>query len=122
MPKTMVCYTFAALALIGIPPASGFISKWYLAQGALGADVGVFRWLGPVVLLVSALLTAGYLLLLTMQGFFPGEKYYEKTSKKQEPPMGMLLVLIAFAVLSVLPGIFPNPLISYVSRIAEILM
>ena len=122
MPKTMVCYTFAALALIGIPPASGFISKWYLAQGALGADVGVFRWLGPVVLLVSALLTAGYLLLLTMQGFFPGEKYYEKTSEKQEPPMGMLLVLIAFAVLSVLPGIFPNPLISYVSRIAEILM
>lgn len=122
MPKTMVCYTFAALALIGIPPASGFISKWYLAQGALGADVGVFRWLGPVVLLVSALLTAGYLLLLTMQGFFPGDKYYEKTSEKQEPPMGMLLVLIAFAVLSVLPGIFPNPLISYVSRITEILM
>lgn len=122
MPKTMMCYTFASLALIGIPPASGFISKWYLAQGALGADVGVFGWLGPVVLLVSALLTAGYLLPLTMQGFFPGEKFEQNTAEKQEPPMGMLLVLIVLAALSVLPGIFPDPLISWISRIAEILM
>ena len=122
MPKTMMCYTFASLALIGIPPASGFISKWYLAQGALGADVGVFGWLGPVVLLVSALLTAGYLLPLTMQGFFPGEKFEQNTAEKQEPPMGMLLVLIVLAALSVLPGIFPDPLISCISRIAEILM
>ena len=44
MPKTLLCYTFASLALIGIPPASGFISKWYLAQGALEANVGVFGW------------------------------------------------------------------------------
>ena len=35
MPKTLWCCTFASLALIGIPPASGFISKWYLASGAL---------------------------------------------------------------------------------------
>ena len=33
MPVTLWCYTFVSLALIGIPPASGFISKWYLARG-----------------------------------------------------------------------------------------
>lgn len=75
MPVTMWCYTFASLALIGIPPASGFISKWYLAEGALDSGIRVFSWLGPVVLLISALLTAGYLLPLTMKGFFPGEEY-----------------------------------------------
>ena len=59
MPIAIWCYTFASAALIGIPPASGFISKWYLATGALASGIEVFSWLGPVVLLTSALLTAG---------------------------------------------------------------
>lgn len=73
MPKTLWGFTLAALALIGIPPASGFVSKWYLALGALDSGLPVFDWLTPVVLLVSALLTAGYLLPITVSGFFPGE-------------------------------------------------
>ena len=75
MPVALWCYTFAAAALIGIPPASGFISKWHLALGALGSGIPVFSWLGPVVLLVSALLTAGYLLPITVNGFLPGADY-----------------------------------------------
>lgn len=121
MPKTLLCYTFASLALIGIPPASGFISKWYLAQGALEANVGVFGWLGPVVLLVSALLTAGYLLPVTMKGFFPGSGKAHTEGRSKEK-MGMLLPLAVLAALSLLLGILPNPLIAYVSRIAETLM
>ncbi|MEI3338824.1 MAG: proton-conducting transporter membrane subunit [Eubacterium sp.] len=46
MPATIWCYTFVALALIGIPPASGFISKWYLAVGMLKSGVSTFSWLG----------------------------------------------------------------------------
>ena len=74
MPVTIWCYTFASAALIGIPPASGFISKWYLAQGALEITTvpGFFNWLAPAVLLISALLTAGYLLPITVNGFLPG--------------------------------------------------
>ena len=73
MPKTLWGFTLAALALIGIPPASGFVSKWYLALGALDSGMGFFSWLAPVVLLISALLTAGYLLPITVSGFFPGK-------------------------------------------------
>jgi len=58
MPLTLGCYTIASLALIGIPPASGFVSKWYLASGALSSGTGIWSWVGPVVLLVSALLAA----------------------------------------------------------------
>lgn len=116
MPKTVWCYTFASLALIGIPPTSGFISKWYLAQGALEANVGMFRWLGPVVLLVSALLTAGYLLPITVRGFFPGEG--ETVSEGKEPPFGMLVPLAILAALSVLLGLFPGALIQYAAKIA----
>ena len=75
MPLLMWCYTIVSLGLIGIPPTGGFISKWYLAMGSLETGIPGFSWIGPVVLLVSALLTAGYLLPITIQGFFPGADY-----------------------------------------------
>lgn len=142
MPVTMWSYTLASLALIGIPPASGFISKWHLAEGALNADVGVFRYLGPAVLLVSALLTAGYLLPITMHAFFPGKGKQENggqsapateqgnvgqtvpitIQERQESPLGMRIPLVILAALSVLLGIFPNPLEQLISGIVSILM
>lgn len=118
MPKTMWCYTIFALALIGIPPTGGFISKWYLAQGSLQSGTGVYSWLGPVVLLVSALLTAGYLLPVTMKGFFPGEEAAGMDLSKDEPSPCMLIPLIILAVLVVLLGVLPNPLIQYVTDTA----
>ena len=120
MPKTLWCYTFASLALIGIPPASGFVSKWYLAQGALNADVGAFGWIGPVVLLLSALLTAGYLLPVTMNGFFPGKDSGQDAGK--EPSMLMLAPLGILAFLAIILGVLPNPLINYMSQLASGLM
>ncbi|MGN0344637.1 MAG: complex I subunit 5 family protein [Lachnospiraceae bacterium] len=112
MPVMLWCYTCFALALVGIPPTSGFVSKWYLAVGALGSEAGFFSWFGPAVLLVSALLTAGYLLPITMRGFFPGDDDRCTDLAKKEPPLLMLIPLIVLAALAVLLGVFPNGLIS----------
>ena len=112
MPVMLWCYTCFALALVGIPPTSGFVSKWYLAVGALGSEAGFFSWFGPAVLLISALLTAGYLLPITMRGFFPGEDDRCTDLEKKEPPLLMLIPLIVLAALAVLLGVFPNGLIS----------
>ncbi|MBE6932333.1 MAG: proton-conducting membrane transporter [Ruminococcaceae bacterium] len=117
MPVALWCYTFAGAALIGIPPASGFISKWHLALGALGSGIPVFSWLGPVVLLISALLTAGYLLPITVQGFLPGADYGDAAVKKKEPGPVMLLPLLIFAVLALAFGLFPTALTEYISAI-----
>lgn len=119
MPITIWCYTFASLALIGIPPASGFISKWYLALGSLESGIRVFAWLGPVVLLISALLTAGYLLPITIQGFLPGAYYDYKKLRKREPVKMMVVPLVILAALAVLLGVFPNPLTNYISDIVN---
>ena len=110
MPTLLWCYTIVSLGLIGIPPLSGFLSKWHLAVGALSAGIPVFSWLGPVVLLVSALLTAGYLLPITMQGFFPGEGYDASRFAGKEPSRLMLLPLLIFAALTVILGCLPNAL------------
>lgn len=117
MPVTVWCYTFASLALIGIPPASGFISKWYLATGALESEISVFSWLGPVVLLISALLTAGYLLPITIKGFLPGREFDYENLSKTEPVKTMLIPLIILSGLAVFLGVFPNPLTGYITDI-----
>ena len=117
MPVAIWCYTFASAALIGIPPASGFISKWYLATGALASGIEVFSWLGPVVLLTSALLTAGYLLPITVNGFLPGADYDYAALEKKEPNLTMLIPLLILAVLAVVLGLLPNPLVEYITGI-----
>ncbi len=119
MPVAIWCYTFASAALIGIPPASGFISKWYLATGALASGIEVFSWLGPVVLLTSALLTAGYLLPITVNGFLPGADYDYAALEKKEPNLTMLIPLLILAALAVVLGLLPNPLTEYITGLVS---
>ena len=119
MPIVMWCFTIVSLALIGIPPLSGFVSKWYLAVGSLEGGVPVLSWVGPVVLLASALLTAGYLFTITIQGFFPGADYDYTKLEKKEPSYFMTVPLIVLTVAAALFGIFPKPLLAVIEAIAS---
>ena len=122
MPLTMWCYTIVSLGLIGIPPTGGFISKWYLALGSLRSGIPVFRWLGPVILLVSALLTAGYLLPLTIQGFLPGADYDYAHLKKQEPALWMTVPIMILTILSVLIGLFPGMVVDWIMKVVQTIL
>ena len=121
MPKVMWCYTLCSLALIGIPPASGFISKWYLATGSLATEISVVSWLGPVVLLISALLTAGYLLPISIEGFFPGPKFDYENLEKKDPTKQMLVPIMILATMAVLFGVFPNYFINYMTDLVQLI-
>ena len=127
MPVMMWCFTIASLGLIGIPPLGGFTSKWFLCVGALKAGIPVFSVLGPAILLVSALLTAGYLLPISVNAFLPGADFetealtagvtgsagskYHAYSVAKEPSKLMLIPMIILTVLSVLIGMFPEVLL-----------
>ena len=118
MPLPLFCFALAGLSLIGIPPFAGFVSKWYLALGSLAA-FPAWGWLGAAVLLVSALLTAGYLLPPVSKGFFPGEEFHVKPIRCGWYLSRPLAILAAAALLL---GLFPNQLIGWLSGLAAALM
>ena len=118
MPITLWSFTLASLALVGIPPASGFVSKWYLAAGALGSEMPVFQWLAPVILLISALLTAGYLLPITIRGFFPGKDAVIPERNDEGGPV-MWLPIAALAALTILLGVFSGVLAGPFTAMAQ---
>ena len=120
MPKTFFAFTLASLSLIGIPPFAGFVSKWYLAQGSLSSGISVISYLGPVVLLISALLTAGYLLPISIKGFFPGKDF--KASEKYDDGSPLLYVpLLLLSGLSLILGIFSGIYMPLIKEIIELI-
>ena len=119
MPITFGCFAFAALSLVGIPPFAGFFSKWYLANGALAAGKAVFAWLGPVVLLLSALLTAGYLFPIVVQAFLPGKDFDKEDVKSCEAPLSMTVPMMILALLALFLGVCSSGLIDFVLNLAQ---
>ena len=117
MPVTMLCFGAFSLSLVGIPPLGGFFAKWRLAGGALalGGGMGV---IATVVLLVSALLTAGYLFPIVGNAFFaPADKPGScEADARMTVPMGLLA---AFALLF---GAFPQPFVRLFDAIAAMLI
>ncbi len=69
MPWTMGAFAVASLSMIGLPPTAGFISKWYMVQGAWQAD----QIFVLAILLGSTLLNAGYFLPIVYSAFFKPE-------------------------------------------------
>ena len=116
---TMWCFALAALSLIGIPPTGGFFSKWLLAEGALASGAGVPAWAGVAVLMVSALLTAGYLLPIVTSAFFPGKGFDPGAVDKQKGSGLMNLALVAITAALTLLGLFPGLLQSGVDAVVS---
>ena len=69
MPLVFTAFTVAAIALMGIPPLCGFISKVYLATAALEMGNG-WGVAGVAALLISSVLTAIYSLSVALPAFF----------------------------------------------------
>lgn len=112
MPITMGCFAIASISLIGIPPTNGFVSKWFLAQGGITAGKMIF----PAILLLSALLTALYLLPVITEAFF--KKSDEKEVVIKEAPKKMLIPIVGITIIVVLLGLFPNVAIYFIEEIA----
>jgi multicomponent Na+:H+ antiporter subunit D len=111
MPWTMAAFALASLSMVGIPPTSGFVSKWYLALGSV--ERGSAWLLG--VLLASSLLNAAYL------GPIVYKAYFEEAPRSGEHEIvevpWMVIPLAFTALASLLLGVFPNPVLTLAGRV-----
>jgi multicomponent Na+:H+ antiporter subunit D len=114
MPITSLALFVAVLGLGGVPATSGFISKFILFNSAFYVGLG---WLAVVGLLNSAL-SMGYYLRVV-------RNLFSKSTDNvvvHEPGLLMVGVILTMAVLIVLFGLWPSPLIDFATSAANSLV
>lgn len=104
------CFTVSALGLMGVPGFAGFISKWNLTAAAVESG-NVLAYGGIACLLLSALLTAIYMLGVVVRAYFP--KAGTPAKETADPGWRMCLPLLACAAGIVVFGLFAEPLINF---------
>ena len=106
MPWTMTAFTIAAFGMIGLPPFAGFISKWYLAGGAIA--VGAYWVVG--ILVVSSVLNSAYFLPLVYAAWFRPLAHHAPPKR----PIGWWLIAppLVTAALSIGAGLIAASVVS----------
>ena len=118
MPVTFAVFTVASLALAGVPPLCGFMSKWYLAQAAVSVGNG-FAYAGIGAILFAAVFTAVYLFTIVIRAYFPriGFDPAELEGVK-DPGKYMLVPLVILAAVMVLFGFHSDLMMTYINSVA----
>jgi multicomponent Na+:H+ antiporter subunit D len=111
MPWTMAAFAVATLSMIGVPPACGFVSKWYLVIGALERDSLVVL----TMLMLSSLLNAAYFVPIVYRAFFGEATPADgQAAEVKEVPL-IVVPLVLTAAGSIILGLFPE----FFIRLAE---
>jgi multicomponent Na+:H+ antiporter subunit D len=89
MPWTMGAFAIGALSMIGLPPAAGFVSKWYMLSGAMAQA----SWGAVAVIIGSTLLNAGYFLPIVYRAFFRAPPPLQGNHPHGEAPLPIIIAL-----------------------------
>ena len=122
MPWTMVAFAIGALSMIGLPPAVGFISKWYILSAAMQTE----HWIAVGVLVISTLLNAGYFMPIVWRAFFRAppaaadahDGDHAHDDDHGEAPWPMVLAQTATAALTVALFIYHEPVLELARAVA----
>lgn len=118
MPVVFATFTIGALGLTGVPGFAGFVSKWNLGVAAANGG-SVVEYIGIAALLISALLTAIYMMTIVFRAYFPRNDFdYHTVEQITDPTWRMKLPLIVYTIAAVVLGLFSTPLIRYFEKIA----
>jgi multicomponent Na+:H+ antiporter subunit D len=113
MPFTFGAFALASLSMIGAPPVAGFVTKWYLLNGAFDAgSVGIIA-----VLLVSTLLNAAYFAPVVYNGFFGRPSREDAEHKFSEAHPSLVIPLSITAAISVVIGLYPGFFMRFVHAV-----
>ncbi|MBI5687629.1 MAG: monovalent cation/H+ antiporter subunit D family protein [Verrucomicrobia bacterium] len=113
MPFTFGAFAVASLSMIGAPPVGGFVSKWYLLNGAFDAgSIGII-----VVLLASTVLNAAYFAPVVYDAFFGKPSAEDAKHHFKEAHPTMVIPLTVTAGISVVIGFYPDFFMQFVKAV-----
>lgn len=117
MPITMIAFLIGTLSMIGIPPASGFISKWYMIYGsAQNEDYFIFT-----VMIISTLLNTAYFFPIIYKSFFAktkeGDAIESFGSDGLEAPKSILIALVTTSLISIALFFYPDFLLKLIKTV-----
>jgi multicomponent Na+:H+ antiporter subunit D len=132
MPWTMGAFFVGALSMVGVPPTAGFVSKWYILQGAFQAD----QMTAVAVIVLSTLLNAGYFLPIVYTAFFreerrpksvrrgskavPNNTVHVSIVEHGEAPLSVVAPVVLTAVVTVLFFLYPDPALNLARQVAGV--
>lgn len=119
MPIIFSIFTLSSLALMGVPLFAGFISKFNLATAAIDSG-NPLAVVGVGALLISALLTAIYMLSIVFRAFVLKNESEDKDVKYKDPNQLMLIPLFIFAVVIIILGLYSKPFVEFFRQVAGI--
>jgi len=99
MPVTLAVFTIAGFGLVGTPGTAGFISKWYLALGAL--DQG--WWVLVLVIVGSSLIAMVYVGRVLEIAWL--REPTPAIARASDPPLPMLLPILLLGAATIYFGI-----------------
>ena len=112
MPVTFITFLISGLALTGTPLLPGYISKMNLLMSAALAG-GTFAMAGIIALLLSAILTAAYLLPMGIRAFLvTPEDSLSFTEHDRDPGWQMLVPFTVLVLTMLVLGIHAEPLMN----------
>jgi formate hydrogenlyase subunit 3/multisubunit Na+/H+ antiporter MnhD subunit len=98
LPMTLLAFALGGIALIGLPPAGGFLAKWLL----LGAALTTGQWWWVAVMVAGGLLTSAYVFIVVMRALVAVDA---ENTPKMVVPRHREAVVLALASLSFLLGL-----------------
>jgi multicomponent Na+:H+ antiporter subunit D len=118
MPIIFFALGLSGMGLMGVPGLAGFVSKWNLASAAVESK-NPMAYIGIVCLLISALLTAIYMMSIVMRAFFPKADFRgDAIAKITDPGWKMYIPLVICAAGNLALGWFSQPLVQFFMDIA----
>jgi len=120
MPITFFATMVSALAISGIPPMNGFVSKWMVYTGLveLGARGSQSYWIFLIAALFGSALTLASFVKVLYSGFL-GQRPSNLGSVKEANAF-MTIPMIVLALLSIVFGVFAvYPISTYINPIVH---
>ncbi|MDZ4723584.1 MAG: proton-conducting transporter membrane subunit [candidate division Zixibacteria bacterium] len=122
-PSATISLIIFLLAMIGVPPTAGFISRFDLLQEGfrIAASDGRFAWL---YLLYAVIILSSFFGLLAViriiRSFFVKRPDFVSAPFQHRPSLALQCVMLVCASSLILFGVYPAPLVAFVANLPSV--